>query len=181
MFRRRTRAWQPSFQQPESLLTVPADSVHQEQGRQRIGYASATLEVTEFDTRHLPPLPHPGAEYDGRDHVQHHMAGPGDVLGLELGTITAFNLASSCAVMLQSLLRPLHGAAQKAKLRTSPTGYILAVSAQPACITTLSLGGPGTSVQFLKNPVAGMDNVTFVSLEVCHRLRTPTYAGSQAI
>jgi hypothetical protein len=52
-----------SNQQSESLLTIPADSVHQQQGRERIGYlsfmnqvhkASGTLEVTTFDPRYLP-------------------------------------------------------------------------------------------------------------------------------
>jgi hypothetical protein len=91
--------------------------------------------------------------------------GSGDALGLEPETITPFNWASSYAVTLRSLLRPLHGAAQKAMLRTSPTRHILAVGAQPARRTTSLLGGPGTSVQCLKNHVAGMDNVAFVSLE----------------
>jgi hypothetical protein len=91
----------------------------------------------------------------------------GSALGLEPEpeTITLTDWASSYAVTLRSLLRPLHGAAQKAMLRTSPTRHILAVGAQPARRTTSLLGGMGTSVQCLKNHVAGMDNVTLVALE----------------
>ena len=89
----------------------------------------------------------------------------GDALGLEPETIVPTDWASSYAVTLRSLLRPLHGAAQKAMLRTSPTRHILAIGAQPARRTTSLLGGVGTSVQCLKNHVTGMDNVTLVALE----------------
>jgi hypothetical protein len=89
----------------------------------------------------------------------------GDALGLEPETIIPIDWASSYAVTLRSLLRPLHGAAQKAMLRTSPTRHILAIGAQPARRTTSLLGGLGTSVQCLKNHVLGMDNVALVALE----------------
>ena len=92
-------------------------------------------------------------------------SGSGDALGLEPETIIPTDWASSYAVTLRSLLRPLHGAAQKAILRTSPTRHILAIGAQPARRTTSLLGGLGTSVQCLKNHVTGMDNVALVSLE----------------
>jgi len=88
-----------------------------------------------------------------------------DALGFEPETIIPFDWASSYAVTLRSLLRPLHGAAQKAMLRTSPTRHILAIGAQPARRTTSLLGGLGTSVQCLKNHVTGMDNVALVTLE----------------
>ena len=89
----------------------------------------------------------------------------GDALGLEPETIVPTDWASSYAVTLRSLLRPLHGAAQKAMLRTSPTRHILAIGAQPARRTTSLLGGLGTSVQCLKNHVTGMENVALVALE----------------
>jgi hypothetical protein len=89
----------------------------------------------------------------------------GDALGLEPETIIPTDWASSYAVTLRSLLRPLHGAAQKAMLRTSPTRHILAIGAQPARRTTSLLGGLGTSVQCLKSHVTGMDNVALVTLE----------------
>lgn len=89
----------------------------------------------------------------------------GDSLGLEPEYIVPIDWASSYAVTLRSLLRPLHGAAQKAMLRTSPTRHILAVGTHPARRTTSLLGGVGTSVQCLKNHIAGMDNVTLVALE----------------
>ena len=88
-----------------------------------------------------------------------------DALGFEPETIIPTDCASSYAVTLRSLLRPLHGAAQKAMLRTSPTRHILAIGAQPARRTTSLLGGLGTSVQCLKSHVTGMDNVALVALE----------------
>jgi len=92
-------------------------------------------------------------------------SGGSDALGLEPEPIIPTDWASSYAVTLRSLLRPLHGAAQKAMLQTSPTRHILAIGAQPARRTTSLLGGVGTSVQCLKNHVTGMDNVDLVALE----------------
>ena len=108
-----------------------------------------------------------------------------DALGLEPETIIPTDCASSYAVTLRSLLRPLHGAAQKAMLRTSPTRHILAIGAQSARRTTSLLGGPGTSVQCLKNHITGMDNVALVALEgpsqatftnICRALKPAEYS-----